>query len=243
MIAFMLVTVKILIGVVGKRIYGSVEKMLYVYDDLFEKRKQKLRELSEKPSPASERRKYQRREDRQPFQNTSLPIMGETRYQDEYFVEKYRAVKNGFIVDKPSLVRSIVEQNGDNPAEPAYDIEKLISFETLYLLSTLPPTDQESVLAQTLVGPALEALEAYAAYRRSSELAFDALDFYQKEKDRMMSRRQSILVRTGSTADDFSSLSPEVVTEYDPDLCEGIRIITANQCYDYGISRKELHCG
>lgn len=244
MIAFMLTTIKILISVVSKRIYDNVVNMLYIYDDLFDKRKQKIREISHNNDNVKDERASRRRVvERDVMLSPSLSVVGESVYYDHSFLEKYQTIKNGLVLDKNLIVSNIIYARKAGSLKPSFNISEVMSLDSLYLLSTISPMDQFRVLQEVFEGTALDAFEEYISTYNVTNNTFDSIDFYQKQKQKTLSTSDTIIVKTSDEKDDFSQLAGNLITQFDKELCEGIKIITSDKCFDFGISRKELHSG
>ena len=241
MIALMFIMIRILVYAVSRRVYSNVENMLYIYDNLFDKRKSRLRELSEEAytNPAKPNAQNSASEVRL---LPDLPAAVYKHYQDDSFLHKYRKIKNGFVIDKQAVVSEMVRRQQRQGIAKA-EITESVAFDTLYALATLPADRQLAVLEETLTGAWKTALEQYQMESSLSPRPFDAVEFMQWQKQRCYLLDDRIIVKTASEFDDFSAASDYVQTSYDDELCEGIRIVTASRYYDFAISRKELQVG
>lgn len=161
-----------------------------------------------------------------------------TTYKDSNFKENYRIVKEQMNFDKEHIVLEVIDKINDTKLQDykTYSIQRLssqLSFNTIFELSTLNKDEQLSILKDSFddrVGKFIDKYLDMVTYNK-----FNLLNFYDYLIQQAKMCDNNIYVKTGWEEDNFNHLGKNIVTVYDEDIIEGIRIIYKDKIYDYSL--------
>lgn len=256
MIYFMTVSIQIVVEHSTKKVNAYFANKLEEFDQDFGEKIEKLNELEEEKSKLKQDIKALK------LDKTNLktsrfykprPIIRDiyiptARYIDNEFFEDYKMAKNLLVMDKDDIIRTVMGKfpyNGDIERYTlAKGISDKLSFEATYDIGTLEPRDQLLAIDEILEESEISMLEEYIG-TISEWQDFDVLNF-ERFIDKICADESPILTAyTGEEGLDFTHIDPNIIAQYDDNICEGIRIIYQNRVYDYSIyqSRKRSEGG
>lgn len=262
MIYFMTVSIQIVVEHSTKKVNTYFAKKLDDYDEDFKSKIERLNELEEEKlalqnniklleldkANLKESRFYK---PRPIIRDIYIPT---ARYIDNEFFEDYKMTKNLLVIDKEQMIKNVMSKFPYSKDRVRYLVARSIlrelNFENLYNLVTLDSISQieglvcifgydDNGIEHSKNVPELQMLKEYIETLQEIE-DFDILMFI-KYVERISQVNTPILTAyTGEQGLSFKQISSEIESEYDGNICEGIRIIYQNHVYDYSIyqSRK-----
>lgn len=262
MIYFMTVSIQIVVEHATKKVNTYFAKKLDDYDEDFKLKIERLNELEE------EREILQNNIKLLELDRTNLkesrfykprPIIRDiyiptARYIDNEFFEDYKMTKNLLVINKEEMIKTVMDKFPYAKDRVRYlvarNIIRELHFENLYNLVTLDYMGQleglvcifgydENGLEWSKNVPELEMLKEYVSTLEFIE-DFDVLEFVKYVEAIMQVNTPILTAYTGEQGHSFKHISSEIESEYDANICEGIRIIYQNHVYDYSMyqSRK-----
>jgi hypothetical protein len=169
------------------------------------------------------------------------------RYMDKDFTEGYQALRNGFGVDKAGAVETVRraerreaarEISGENAARALLES---VPLETRYRLALLERDEALEVLLSAVTdGSAGSAAKRELVEGYMKNEPGDVIDFFNYLEYRAFADSPELVVRTGNPEEDARSYGQGVVTQYDPDVCEGIYVIAGGRMHDFSIKSREI---
>ncbi|GEM_PF-1907668 len=240
--AFLFVVFKGIVINVGKLAQNNAVRQLSLYDDLIEKKEQKLHQLHEAVTTGAS----------QISKDSAQRLPGEARlainsfaisegdYLDADFLHKYHTIRDFFGFDRSQCIKDVLEQYGateqDVYASLVRQMLERFSLDERFSLSTLEEQDQLQVLEKVLNVEEYGLLEEY----QTLHWPFDCLEFFDWLEAETFRSELRIVVRTDRQKEDFKEIDSRIKTQYDGSICEGIQIIMRNMLYDFSIHKREI---
>lgn len=262
MIYFITVSIQIVVEHSTRKVNTYFAKKLDEFDLDFKEKLDKLNELEEEKVTLENNIKLLEL-DRANLKESRFykprPIIRDiyiptARYIDNEFFEDYKMTKNLLIINKEEMIRTVMEKFPYKKNRARYIIAKNIiselNFDNIYDLVTMDSINQleglycifgydSNGMEKTGSVVELDMIKEYVDTLAEVQ-DFDILDFI-KYVERIRDEQTPILTAyTGEQEMDFTNISREIESEYDSNICEGIRIIYQNRVYDYSMyqSRK-----
>lgn len=257
MIYFMVVTLRAVIINADRQVNKYFLNKLQSFDDEFQQKITQMEQLKEEKDHLA-REVEGLRDDMLTFQTSEfyaprplnrsiyIPV---ARYIDNNFFEEYKSAKNMLKMNKPEILKNILNKVSYKGDIVTYQIAKnlleKLNFDAVFDISTLQNAKQLEVLEEVLDNKEVKVLHKYRTYMKERlQSKFDILDFIKYIKGVMITNDPYITIRVGETDENFDHVDSFVRTEYDDNVCEGMRIIYQNKVYDYSIyksRRKNEH--
>lgn len=241
---FLFVVFKGIVLNVGKLAQSNTVQQLSVYDELIEKKEQKLRQLHEE---LSTKKTWISPDDEQKLSSIILPPINyfaipEGDYLDaDYFLQNYRTIRECFGVNCFQRIRDVLEEYGsDIFSSLVMEILEHFPLEERFNLCTLEEEEQVQVLKEVLNEEEQVILEEFLILNGSFECVefFDWLEMDAPRND------PRIFIRTCRQDKDFmkiGNIDSRIRIQYDSTICEGVQIIMQNKLYDYSILKREIN--
>jgi hypothetical protein len=239
----------------GKFAQMNVLRQAGVFDDLIRKKQEQLQTLQADIAAAEAALSKERTVTASASAYRETPDFLEIRqgaYTDDSFASEYRAIRDNFQFDAESCVKESlarIAQSTSSSAEAAAEataeaararaaqsILDELTLSNAYELSTLSPTAQLGILNEILT-PAQR--ELVSEYQQSID-EFQSYQFLFWLKDYVFAHGDTVLVFTGNTNEDFSTLDSRIVTQRDESICEGIYLLSRGKKFDYSIRDREI---
>ncbi len=180
------------------------------------------------------------------------PVMRDTfipmaRYIDNGFFEDYKMAKNLLVMNKEEIIQTIMTKFPYEGNLARYRMAKSIldklNFEAIYDLCSLEEKTQLMILNEELTSEEVNLLEEYVSPLIYPE-DFDLLGFLRCLDQIVKEESPILMAYIGDKEEDYAYISPNVVCQFDKNVCEGIRIVYQNRLYDYSIyeSRRKNEC-
>ena len=239
---FLFVIFKGIVINVGKLAQNNAVRQLSLYDNLIEKKEQKLHQLHK--AAANERLQISKDNAHRWKGDRRLAInpfaIPEGDYLDGQFFHKYQAIRDFFGFDRLQCIKDVLEQYGTEEQDRYASLVKQIlarfPLEERFNLSTLEEQDQLQILEEILNDEEYGLLEEY----QTLYWPFDCLEFFDWLEAEAYRCEPGIVVRTDRREDDFKEIDSRIKTQYDGSICEGIQIIMQNMLYDFSIHKREI---
>ena len=231
---------------VEKSICDRSLELMSAYDELLEARS---RELSALDAELEDREK----ELAQPAETESAPVpaaepvtadptaflkaaeqLSTTQYQDGGAGEAYQRIRQTFSAVQDETVRQLTARPERVPENGAGALLRLLPFDTVYQISTLPDGEQLRLLRETIPAEMRDLLENYAA----SVPRFDCIGFYDALKAAASSEPQRVRLRIAPQ--DVKLYPASLDVSVDESICEGFQVEMDNTLYDYAIKTREI---
>lgn len=232
---FMLAVVGRMGSSVGKQIRKETARLFSVYDKVLKKKSNNIKTYEvDKEDISDELLTHNIYSSQTP--EVSLRISAPTKYKDIQFLEQYRAIKEKFSFDKKPFIVDAMNNRKEGSGRVAQRLLQTLSFDSVYKLSTLDRKIQLEILTDILDDDQLKILSRYT---EKSE-KFDVVEFYQTVQQIADTESGYVHILRGSSIEEYSSISPDIITHDDDTVCEGIQIIVDNKLYDYSIRKGEI---
>ena len=255
MIYFITVSLRIVTENANKKVNAYFLSKLREYDDDFVEKMNELESLQEQKADLQQEIRMLK------MDHNSLevsrfykprPVMRDTfipmaRYIDNGFFEDYKIAKNLLVMDKENIIKTIMTKFPYEGNISRFDCAKTIleklNYDAIYDLCSLDESIQLTVLDEELNKKEIKLLEEYAAPLTDTK-DFDVLGFIRFLKQVINKESPVLVAYIGDKEEDYSYVSPNVICQFDKNVCEGIRIIYQNRLYDYSIyeSRRKNEC-
>ena len=231
---------------VGDNIRTRSTELLSAYDELLEKRSRELSALDVELENRDREIVKISEEDEKPVEVKESPAidtssflktaeqLSMTPYQDSGAGEAYQRIRQTFAAVSDDTVRQLLAQPEEKEEGSATVLLKMLSFDTIYQLSTLPGTEQLQILMDTIPASDAGFLQQYAA----SNQVFDSIAFYDSLKSAAASENRSVRL---CVAPQDAKLYPATLdVTVDEDICEGFQVEKDNILYDFAIRAREI---
>lgn len=253
MLYFMYVTLKAGIENANRKVNKFFLDKIEEFDEEFDEKIDKIEELTENRD-VLRRQVKSLKEDMISFKTSPFyaprPVprsvyVPVARYIDNDFFEEYKSAKDMLKMDKPQIILNIYEKvpySGNlDMYETALACLKVLEFDVLFELTSLPSMEQLKVVDELFEEREEKFFVDYIINEVSDPEKFDILDFVSYLKKIVNKHDPHLYVRTGEVDENLSGVHELVVSDYDDNICEGIKIIYQNKVYDYSIykSRKK----
>ena len=234
---------------VSENIRSKTVGLLSVYDELLEQKSRELAAMEaeiektgdaqvEKDTAPSLAQPESTEPVAQPLQASEMLNMAERSggavYRDDAMGSLYRKIRQNFSFQVGELLPSF----GMTPVSggPAGQMLSQLEFDTVFRLSTLPESDQQTVLRECLPQEGIALLDAYLG----SHPAFSALAFYDHLKSIAATEPKPACLRVPADmmVDKVDCGGVQVIP--DNEICEGFQLEDGNFLYDYCIKAREL---
>lgn len=254
MLYFMYVTLKASVDNANRKVNSYFLGKLEDFDEEFDSKLAKIEELTETRDTLS-REVRGLKDDMISFKTSPFyaprPLARSVyvpvaRYIDDDFFEEYKSAKDMLKMDKPGIIMNIYEKvpyTGNMELyNMALEFKSLLEFDVLFELASLQPMEQLKFIDSCLDENQEKFLVDYIMNEITYPEDFDVLEFMSYIKIILKKHDPHLYVRTGETDEDLSNVHELVVSDFDDNVCEGIKIIYQNKVYDYSIykSRKKI---
>lgn len=158
-----------------------------------------------------------------------------TVYKSKEFKDEYKNLKEVMSFNKDEVISKVLiesEQEISTLGQTAINLKNTFSFDTIFKLSTLSPTEQEDVLRTSFNKDENALLDEYISNKSN---AFSAVEFFDYVGQIAKTEDPNFYVKTGWKSDNFNDLGDKVVTVHDNDITEGVKIVHKNKLYDYSV--------
>jgi hypothetical protein len=170
------------------------------------------------------------------------------RYMDKDFTSGYQALRNRFEVDKAEAVETVrlaekrpVPRGGAAAANAARELLESVDLDTRYRLALLERDKAFGILLTAVMGTtAADAAKRVLVESYIMNESGDIVDFFNWLEYRAFTDSAELVVRTGNPDEDALAYGRGVVTQYDPDVCEGVYVITGGRMHDFSIKSREI---
>lgn len=241
---FLFMVFKGIVVNVGKLAQNNTVQQLSVYDELIEKKEQKLRQLHEE---LSTKKTWISSDDEQKLSSIIIPPINyfaipEGDYLDaDYFLQNYRTIRECFGVNCTQRIKEVLEEYGASVySSLIMGILEHFSLEERFNLCTLEEEEQLQVLKEVLNDEERVVLEEYLTLHGS----FDCVAFFDWLERDAPRTDPCIFIRTCRQDQDFmrvANIDSRIRIQYDSTICEGLQIIMQNKLYDYSILKREIN--
>ncbi len=254
MLYFMAVTLRAVVENTNRKVNGYFLRKLKDFDGDFEEKVTEMEQLTEEKERL-EREVKSLKADMISFKTSPfyaprplarsiyIPV---ARYIDDDFFEEYKSAKDMLKMDKAGIIKTIIEKvpySGDaKEYKMVCKILEKLNFDAIFEMSSLQSMEQLKILNETFTKTEQKYLVDYIMNELDEPEKFNCLDFISYVKIRKKLHDPHLYVRTGEQGEDFTYVNGNVVSQYDDNVCEGVKIIYQNRVYDYSIykSRKKI---
>ncbi len=247
LIYFMVIVLRSVVGEVNQKVNGYFLKHLEEYDDQFEEKFTRMKEMNEKQEKMSRELRGLERELEaykvSPFY-VPRPIPRDiyiptARYIDNDFFVEYKITKDKLMsIDKQQVIYNVMEKvpyTGDiDRYDLACEIISDLDFEGMYDLCSVSATEQMDILKEALTEDKNDLLLEYIE-TLDEDSQFDTIQFVDYVKSIRTKEDPHVYVSVGENELDYSEEEKNIICSVDSNICEGIKIIFQNKVYDYSI--------
>jgi|P1105metagenome_2_1110788.scaffolds.fasta_scaffold00038_62 hypothetical protein len=252
MIYFVTASLRIVTENASKKVNVYFLSKLKEFDSDFKKKMNELEELKESKEEVEQRIKILKQDynamqvsrfykPRPVIRDAYIPV---SHYIDNGFFADYKTAKNLLVMDKSSIIKTVLEKfpyHGNlERYNAAKSILELLNFNAIYDLCTLEKTEQLKVLYDSLKKKEKALLGEFIEPMDEIE-EFDILDFISWLKQTVSIQTPELKAYLGEEDENYDNVADNVVCMFDKNVCEGIRIVYQGRLYDYSIykSRKK----
>ena len=234
---------------VSENIRSKTVGLLSVYDDLLE---EKSRELAAVEAEIKKDDSAQTEEENAPSltsaavpPSAAAPLRasemlnmaersGGAAYRDEAVGDLYRKVRDNFSFRVEELLPAF--SAAPVSGGPAGRLLAQLEFDTVYRLSTMPESDQQTILRECLPQEGVALLDTYLG----SHPTFSVLAFYDHLRSLAAEEPKPacLHVPVGTVAAETDCGGIQIIP--DSEICEGFQLEDGNFLYDYCIKAREL---
>ena len=161
--------------------------------------------------------------------------INETSYKNSDFKNDYKVLKEEMSFNKQDVIKDVIRNEDDGLSvlgKIAIRLKDGISFDTIYKLSTLSSDEQLNVLESSFDPNEKLILNQYLKQNKNS---FNSIEFFDYVNQVAKMEDPNFYVKTGWKNDDFNNIDRKVVTVYDEEITEGVKIVHKDKVYDYSI--------
>jgi hypothetical protein len=174
------------------------------------------------------------------------------RYMDKDFTSGYQTLRNRFEVDKAAAVEEVrraekkpVPRGGAAAAaaeaNAASELLESVDLDTRYRLALLERDKAFGIMLASVMGTtAASAAKRVLVENYIRNESGDIVDFFNWLEYRAFTDSAELVVRTGNPDEDALAYGRGVVTQYDPDVCEGVYVIAGGRMHDFSIKSREI---
>lgn len=246
MMGFVLVSVIWTAQVVSRNIRKRTIDLLSFYDGVLEQRGREIsrreKQIEEKLEAASTTvaavQEIPASSEAEPVNPSSFLKAAEqiclTDYQTEGMSEAYRRIRQNFAAPTPQFVQELSGKTVQNMDTRARRILDILPFDAVYELSSLPESDQLSLLRETIPADVRSFLEEYV----ESAGRFDAIAFYDAVRSAAQSQQCEPVLHV--SAHDAGQYPEGIKVTVDEGICEGYQYELGNVLYDFSIKTGEI---
>ena len=249
LIGFVTLSIMWLRKSVSENIRSKTVGLLSIYDDLLEEKSRELTAVESEikkdgdtQTEAGGAPSLVRTEASQPvtapLRAAELLNMAErtggATYRDDTVGDLYRKVRGNFSFHVGELLPAF----GTAPVSggPAGRLLAQLEFDTVYRLSTMPESDQQTILRECLPQEGVALLDTYLG----SHPTFSVLAFYDHLRSLAAEEPKPacLHVPVGTVAAETDCGGVQIIP--DSEICEGFQLEDGNFLYDYCIKAREL---
>lgn len=238
MVGFMVVAITKVKEQVNSQIGKDVERLLNIYDSLFEKKSQQLADIEMKIEEKS-MELYQSNEEEMTYEVMPLGtvIIDQGQYINPYFFKDYTFIKNNFhdlsYIAMKETVEKLVKVKRDINVHEFKELLNIFDYELQYQMSTLPQQDQLEVIHMV----AHHSLGKRRILQKYIEQAdeFDFRDFMDYVRDYIFNHDTVIYVLSYSGKPCLENMPKNVIYLKDESIGEGYIVKFRNSIYDYSL--------
>ena len=247
LIYFMVIVLRSVVSEVNQKVNGYFLKHLEDFDEQYEDKFTRIKEMNEKEEKLSRTLRSLEREMESykvsPFY-VPRPIPRDiyiptARYIDNDFFLEYKITKDKLMsIDKQQVVYNVMDKvpytGNIERYRVACDVIECLDFDSMYNLCSVPAESQLEVLREALVDEKEELLNEYVESLESFE-EFDSLKFMDFVKNVQKTEDPNVYVSVGENEQDYTEKEKNIVCTVDSNICEGVKIVFQNKVYDYSI--------
>ena len=155
------------------------------------------------------------------------------KFIDEDLFKNYKNIKEKFSFDKEEIINNFIKDislSKGNDYETLVNIRKKFTSDKIYEIIKLRVKDQLEKIYKTLTKKELEFVEKIINKEK-----FKISDFITKLDTLIEKNDPVIYIYTGEEDDNFDHISPNIKTEYDENINEGIKISYKGVLHDYSL--------
>lgn len=230
-----------------------------VYDELLENKETELKALLEQIEDANTRLAETEAEEASPdadkaekHETANVFALIKGQYIDKDFASGYQALRGKFKVDKAEAIAAVRRAErrsvprgeaaaANAEANAARELLESVPFDTRYELALLERDKAFGILLSAVMGATTSSLakrKLVESYIRNE--GGDIVGFFNWLEIRAFIDTPGFIVRTGDPDEDAETYGRGVVTQYDPDVCEGVYVIANGRMHDFSIKSREI---
>lgn len=233
---FMLAVIGRMGSSVGKQIRKETARLFSAYDQVLKKKSKNIKTSKESGTDISQELQVKRTDNVSLSRGGGITISSPTQYKQTEFLEQYRIIKEKFSFDKKPFIIQAMNNRKSGNGRSAKRLLEMLSFDSVYKLSTMDSSIQLEILTQVLDDDALIVLKRYT----DKVDKFDVVEFYQTLLQIADTESGYVHILRGSNIEQYDHISNDIITHDDDTICEGIQIIVDNKLYDYSIRKGEI---
>ena len=251
MLYFIVISLRIVIESVNKKVNAYFLSKLQDFDQVFNDKIREIEKTEEYRDTISreihslelERHTLQTSRFYAPrplIRDVSIPM---ARYIDNDFFVDYKKAKRLLEMDKQQIVKDVMARYPYKGNAKRYmaanSIKEKLNFEAVYDLCTLYQTEQLEFLLEVFTEEEKVLLEEYTSLVNlggtQGERNFNLLHFLNWIEQTINEESPILTAYVGEEDEDFSQMNENVVCKYDANICEGVKIIYQNMLYNFSI--------
>lgn len=248
LIGFVTLSIIWLRKTVSGNIRSKTVGLLSVYDDLLEEKSRELAAVEERIRQSEDSQAKETAEKEPPQaapQPSTAPMKasemldmaertGGAAYRDDAVGGLYQKIRSSFSFRLGEILPDLSETPVSGG--PAGRLLAQLEFDTVYRLSTMPESDQQTILRECLPQEGVALLDAYLG----SHPTFSVLAFYDHLRSLAAEEPKPacLHVPVGTVAAETDCGGVQIIP--DSEICEGFQLEDGNFLYDYCIKAREL---
>lgn len=160
------------------------------------------------------------------------------RYLDGSFADYYARVRRGFHINKTAALLGVLDRvrPDADQSDICNAVLKKLSLDERFRLLGLDKQAQRTQIAGLLSDAERKTLTDFES--QHGDFNFD--EYLAYVKDLAQETSPVIRIITGDVNDDFSMFGDRFITEYDPNIIDGMVIKCGNRLYDFSIQKREI---
>lgn len=224
---------------VAGQIRKTFLKEMEVFDELYEEKSKKLKEVQEEYERFNSN--ILRKTEEKPKKEAARPVTAVSSMSDipaarlvgRDFAQNYRSIRRSFCPDTESVLQTVAQMAAPDPDMLRYStllkgLDEKLTFDTVFNLTSLKAGDQEKVLRSVLTAEEQSLLDAFLAKKGT----MDAVAFREWIHSELFLNNPEPVLYAGN-ADEIPQ-GRYTVHEEDS-ICEGVRVLQSGKMYDYSL--------
>lgn len=226
-----------LINTTAEDVSGQVRKTflkeMEVFDELYEEKAKKLKKVQDEYDKFN--RNILRKTDDEPKQEAaaSLSDIPAAPLRSRDFAKNYRSIRHNFCPDTEAVLKAVAQAAAPDPEMAAYStllkqLNDKLTFNIVFTLTGLKPSDQEEVLRSVLDVREQTVLQKFLDQGKG----MDIIAFREWIRGESFLNNPEPVLYMANAAE--APQGAHAVYE-EENICEGVRVLQSGKMYDYSL--------